>query len=93
MYIVYLLIVWLKRCPFPLILMFILYNGKFPGKFPGVATMVNEEALPAGVTTGLIPWELPFHLKKKTIYRVSHSLQFIVCLSIQPRVTIVFQPS
>ena len=37
--------------------MFILYNGKFPG----VATMVNEEAWPAGVTTGLIPWKLPFH--------------------------------
>ena len=37
--------------------MFNLYNGKFPG----VATMVNEEAWPAGVTTGLIPWELPFH--------------------------------
>ena len=36
--------------------MFILYNGKFPG----VATMVDEEAWPAGVTTGLIPWELPF---------------------------------
>ena len=41
--------------------MFNLYNGKFPG----VATMVNEEAWPAGVKTGLIPWELPFHLKKK----------------------------
>ena len=23
--------------------------------------MVNEEAWPAGVKTGLIPWELPFH--------------------------------
>ena len=38
--------------------MFLLLNGKFSG----VATMVNEEAWPAGVTTGLIPWELPFHL-------------------------------
>ena len=29
--------------------------------------MVNVEAWPAGVTTGLIPWELPFHLITKKI--------------------------
>jgi len=40
-----------------MILWFIRYNGKFPG----VATMVNEEAWPAGVKIGLIPWELPFN--------------------------------
>ena len=38
--------------------MFILYYGKFPG---AATWMVNEEAWPAGATTGLIPWELPFH--------------------------------
>ena len=40
--------------------MFFLYNGKFPG----VATTVNEEAWPAGVTTGLIP----FKKKRKKDY-------------------------
>ena len=44
--------------------MFFLYNGKFPG----VATMVNEEAWPAGVTTGLIP----FKKKEKKIIRGSN---------------------
>ena len=35
--------------------------------YHGVATVVNVEAWPAGVTTGLIPWELPFHLITKKI--------------------------
>ena len=57
--------------------MFILYNGKFPG----VATMVNEEAWPAGVTTaaGQIPWELPFHFfykeAEKLIRRMAEQMR------------------